>query len=128
MRGGGEGGIFLLLLDDGVVGNVSSVCIAWRLTGEEFGTKDDHPSFDRVVLLDDPCVKERNEEDGRKKCEPTPDAHCDRSNVPVRLLGQAEPGRALVHHRERTHRTGNKEEEWGGKDGPWDWILADVHE
>lgn len=114
-------------MDNGVVGDFGEFGIGRRWTLEEERTVNKHPPLHGVILLDDLCMNEGDEEDGRKNAKPTADAHGDGSNVPGWFLIQPKIGRALVHYGERTDGTGDEEEERRGVDGPWNGVASQVH-
>ena len=104
--------LVLVFLDDGVIGDVGFVSGGDEWALEKGGAVDKHPPLDRVVFLDHLGVDVRDEEDGREDCQATAGAHGDGSNIPRRLLVQAEVRGALVDDGEGADGASDEEEEW----------------
>ncbi len=80
-----------------------------------------------MVLLDDLGVDEGDEEDSGEEEEAKTDAEADGSDVPRRLVVEAEIRGALVDDREGADGAGDQEEEGRGVDSHGDGVLAHMH-
>lgn len=119
--------VLLVLLDDGVVGNLGLLSVGGSGALEQKGALNEVVPLDGVVLLDNLGVDEGDEEESGHDSETTASSHGDGGNVPRGLLVQAQVGRSLVDDGKRADGTGDEKEEGRGVDSPRDRVLADVN-
>ena len=116
----------IVMLDDGVIGDKSSLSTRCGGAAEEERTQEDVVPADRVIALDNLGVevgdKEEEGEDGKTNTARDGDS----SDIPRRLLVETEVGRSLVDDRERANSAGNQKEERSSPDSPWDGVLAEM--
>lgn len=125
LAGGGGGGGRLILLDDGVVGDPCTVALG-NLALEEEGTHEDVVPAEGLVALEDADIDPGDEEEGGEEAQGGTGTEGDASD-PVRgLLGETQPGGALVDDGECAEGAGDEEEEGRCPDGPLDGVLAHV--
>jgi hypothetical protein len=116
----------LVMLNDGVVADASSLGTLRCRAAEEKGTLEDVIPADGVVALDNNSVEVRDEEDERKKGETNTAGDGDGGDVPRGLLVKTEVGRSLVDDGEGRDGTGDEEEEGSSPDSPRHGVLAHV--
>lgn len=118
--------LLLILLNDGVVGDLGLLGVGGGRALEEERALEEVVPLDGVVLLDDLGVDVGNEEDGGQNGETATGTQGDGGDVPSGLLVQAQVGRSLVDDGQGAYGTGYEEEEGRGPDSPGDGVLADV--
>lgn len=125
---GGVANIILIVLDDCVVGHDGALHLGDGRATEKQRALEAVVPLDGGVSPDNLGVDIWDEEESGQQSDSTTSAHCDRGDIPVGLLVQAQIGRALVDNRECADGTGDEEEEGRGPHGPWDRVLPNVHD
>jgi hypothetical protein len=116
----------IVILNNGVIADASSLRSLRRGAAEEKRTLEDVVPADGVIALDDNGVEVGNEEDEREESKTNTAGDGDGSHIPRGLLVKTEVGRSLVDDGEGGDGTGDEEEEGSGPDGPWHGVLAHV--
>lgn len=124
--GVGRGFVVLIILDDGIVGNLGSLASGRDGTVEQQGTQNKHPPLDGVIPVEDASLDEGDEKDDGKKADTESGTQSHSNNIPSGLLAQAQVGRALVDNGESTDGGGDQEPEGRAVDSPGDGVLAHV--
>lgn len=119
--------IVLIVLDDGVVGDASLLCIRRRLASVQSRALPDIPKSEGVIFLDDLGVDVWDEEQARKDEQAETNTKSNSDDVPGRLLVELEVRGSLVDNRQRANGSGNQEEEGRSENSPLDGVLASVN-
>lgn len=117
-----------VVLDDTVVGDVSSLGSLGVGSSPKERTLEDVDGSEGLVLLDDLAVKPWDEEEGSDQSKTDTCSKRGGSDEPSRLLVETEVGRTLVDNGQSANSSGDEEEERCGPDGPWDGVFADVND
>lgn len=119
--------VLILVLDDGIVRDQSSLTLDGGFPGEEQRTEDKHPPLDRVIPPDNASLHEGDEEDSRQDGDTSTATHGHGGNVPGRLLAQTQTGGALVHNGQSANGGRDKEPKGRRVDGPRNRVATHVH-
>ena len=117
---------FIIVLNDGVVGDLGLLGDILGRALEEKRAHEDVVELDARVPVDDLGVEEGNEEDSGEDGESTAGSERDPGNEFRGLLVEAKLGGALVNDGQRADGAGDEEEEGRGVDGPRDRVRAHV--
>lgn len=118
--------LLLIVLDDSVVGDDSSLSTLDSRTAEEERTLEHVVPADSVIALDNLGVKVGDEEQEGKGGEANTAGDGDGGDIPRRLLVETEVGGSLVDDGKCADGTGDQEEEGSGPDSPGNGVLAEV--
>jgi hypothetical protein len=126
-RGLGLDVAVVIVVNDGVVGDLSKLGIGGSLAGEEKRSEEDVVPLQGVVLADDALVDIGNEEESGQKSKSQARADRDTGDPVSRLLAETELGGTLVNDRECADSTSDQEEEGRGVDSPRDRVNSHVN-
>lgn len=123
---GGDLIIILIVLHNGVVGDLGLVGVGWDWASEEERSLDELPGLHVVVLADDSAIEEWKEEERGEDAEAGTSSDGDTSDELWWTVVELEVGGSLVDDRECADGSSDEEECRRGEDSPWDWVLAHV--